>query len=107
MTVKIHEQKSVDIDKLKNHPKNYREHPDDQLAHLMKSIEQQGFYRNIVVAKDYTILAGHGVVKASRKLGLKEVPVVRLDIDANSTKALKVLAGDNELGRLAEVNDRE
>ena len=107
MTVKIHEQKHVDIDKLKNHPKNYREHPEDQLQHLMKSIEQQGFYRNIVVAKDYTILAGHGVVKASRKLGLKEVPVVRLDIDANSTKALKVLAGDNELGRLAEVDDRE
>jgi len=107
MTVQIHEPEPTDIDKLKNHPKNYREHPEDQLEHLMKSIEQHGFYRNIVVANDYTILAGHGVVKASRRLGLKEVPVIRLEIEPNSTKALKVLAGDNELGRLAEVDDRE
>ena len=101
-----YEAEQVDIEKLKPHDKNYREHPDDQLEHLMKSIEQHGFYRNVVIAKDNTILAGHGVVKASRKLGLTSVPVIRLDIDKDSPKALKVLAGDNELGRLAEVNDR-
>lgn len=96
----------INSDLLLEHPKNYRVHPDDQLEHLMKSIEQNGFYRNVVIAKDNTILAGHGVVKASRKLGLTSVPVIRLDIDSNSSKALKVLAGDNELGKLAEVNDR-
>ena len=98
--------KNMLLEDLKAHPKNYREHPEDQLTHLMKSIEQHGFYRNIVVAKDNTILAGHGVVKASLRMGLKEAPVIKLDIDPDSPKALKVLAGDNELGRLAEVNDR-
>ena len=91
---------------LKPHPRNYREHPEDQLLHIIKSIEEHGFYRNIVVAKDNTILAGHGVVKASLQMGLKEAPVIKLDIDSESPKALKVLAGDNELGKLAEVNDR-
>ena len=104
---KKYEPEQMDIEQLKPHPKNYREHPEDQLNHLMKSIEQHGFYRNIVIAEDNTILAGHGVVKASKRLGLDKVPVIRLDIDPNSPKALKVLAGDNELGRLAEVNDRE
>jgi len=98
--------KNMLLEDLKPHPKNYREHPEDQLTHLMKSIEQHGFYRNIVIAKDNTILAGHGVVKASIRMGLKEAPVIKLDIDPDSPKALKVLAGDNELGRLAEVNDR-
>lgn len=91
---------------LKPHPRNYREHPEDQLLHIIKSIEEHGFYRNIVIAKDNTILAGHGVVKASLQMGLKEAPVIKLDIDSESPKALKVLAGDNELGKLAEVNDR-
>jgi len=98
--------KNVLLEELKPHPRNYREHPEDQLEHLMKSIEQHGFYRNIVIANDNTILAGHGIVKASLRMGLKEVPVIKLDIEPDSPKALKVLAGDNELGRLAEVNDR-
>ena len=98
--------KTMLLHDLKPHPRNYREHPEDQLIHIIKSIEEHGFYRNIVVAKDNTILAGHGVVKASLQMGLKEAPVIKLDIDSESPKALKVLAGDNELGKLAEVNDR-
>ena len=103
---KPYEAIEMSIEDLTPHPKNYREHPEDQLLHIIKSIEEHGFYRNIVVAKDNTILAGHGVVKASLQMGLKEAPVIKLDIDSESPKALKVLAGDNELGKLAEVNDR-
>ena len=103
---KPYEAIEMKIDDLTPHPKNYREHPEDQLVHIIKSIEEHGFYRNIVIAKDNVILAGHGVVKASKRMGLTTVPVIKLDIDSNGPKALKVLAGDNELGRLAEVNDR-
>jgi hypothetical protein len=88
------------------HPRNYKAHPDDQIAHLMESIKEHGLYRNIVVARDSTILAGHGVVQAARTLGLETVPVVRLDVDAESPQALKLLAGDNEVQHLGEVDDR-
>lgn len=94
------------ITDLKPHARNYREHPDDQLAHIVASIEQHGFYRNVVVARDGTILAGHGVVRAAEKMGRDEVPVVRLDLDPLEPRALKVLAGDNEIANLAEVDDR-
>jgi hypothetical protein len=107
MQDKILESKKVLIDTLKSHPKNYREHPDDQLAHIIHSIETNGLYRNIVVANDYTILAGHGVVKACKKMGITEVPIIHLDIEPDSSQALKILTGDNEVGRLAEVDDRE
>lgn len=107
MTDKILQAKRVPIETLKPHPKNYREHPDDQLTHIIHSIETHGLYRNIVVAKDFTILAGHGVVKACKKMRIDEVPIIHLDIEPDSSQALKILTGDNEIGRLAEIDDRE
>lgn len=94
------------LEELKPHPKNYRDHPDDQLEHIMKSIQEHGFYRNIVAAKDKTILAGHGVVKAALKLGYKHAPVYRVDIEPDDPRALKILIGDNEIAHLGERNDR-
>jgi hypothetical protein len=98
--------KLVAISELKPHPRNYRQHPDDQLEHIVTSIKEHGFYRNVVIAQDGTILAGHGVVKASQKIGQEFVPAVRLPIDAESPQALKVLAGDNEIAHLSVNDDR-
>jgi hypothetical protein len=106
MKAKVNASQIVKIDTLKNHDRNYREHHDDQIAHLMQSIKQNGFYKNIVVAQDNTILAGHGIIKAARKLGMTEISIIKLDIDPESPQALKILAGDNEVGRLAEIDDR-
>lgn len=96
----------VPIEQLKPHPQNYVEHPEDEMTHLTESIRANGIYKNVVVANDYTILAGHGVVAAARELKYKTIPVKRLDLDPNSPQALKVLAGDNEIRHLAIVNDR-
>jgi hypothetical protein len=97
---------TVNIKDLRPHPRNYRGHPADQLNHIMESIKEHGFYRNIVIAKDGTILAGHGVVQAAAKMGIDTVPVIRLDVEPNEARALKVLAGDNEIGKLGEIDDR-
>jgi len=97
---------TVKVEELTPHPRNYRDHPDDQVEHLIHSIRENGFYRNVVTARDLTILAGHGVIKAARKMGLEDVPVIRLDLDPNDPRALKILAGDNEVGRLAMNDDR-
>lgn len=94
------------VSELKPHPKNYREHPDDQLEHIIQSIKDNGHYRNVVVSKDNVILAGHGVVKASSKMGLETIPVVRLDVPHDDPKATKVLTGDNEIAHLGIVDDR-
>lgn len=96
----------VNVEDLKSHPRNYQHHPDDQLDQIIASIDQHGFYRNIVVAQDNTILAGHGVVQAVKKMGRDRVPVIRLPLDPDDPKALKVLTSDNEINNLAEVDDR-
>lgn len=91
---------------LKPHPQNYRIHPNDQILHLVQSIKEHGFYRNVVIAKDNTILAGHGIVLAAEQMGLVSIPVIRLSIAPDTVQALKVLAGDNEIEHLAEQDDR-
>jgi hypothetical protein len=102
----LRQSETVEISTLTPHPRNYQKHPEEQLNHLRESIVEHGLYRNVVIAKDSTILAGHGVVEAARSLNLKEVPVIRLNITPDSPKALKVLAGDNEISKLGEVDDR-
>lgn len=102
----VHDTELALIADLKVHPRNYRSHPPDQLEHIKKSIEEHGFYRNVVIAEDGTILAGHGVVEACQALKLDSVPVVRLAVSADSPQALKVLTGDNTIGHLGFNDDR-
>lgn len=96
----------ADLSSLKAHPRNYRRHPDDEIDHLMESIREHGVYRNIVCAKDGTVLAGHGVLQACAKLGMTQVPIYRTELDPNEARALKLLAGDNEISHLCESDDR-
>ncbi len=98
---------TVPIGALKTHPRNYKKHPQDQMVHIMKSLELHGYYRNIVVARDFTILAGHGVVEGAKRLGKLMVPVIQLDLDPDEPRALKVLVGDNEIAEIGEVDDRK
>lgn len=98
--------KPVAIADLKPHPRNYKTHPPRQLEHIAESLKRHGFYRNVVAARDLTLLAGHGVVEAAKMLGWKTAPVVHLDLDPLDPLALSILAGDNELGKFAETDDR-
>jgi len=102
----FYQTESIAIDQLQPHPRNYRSHPDDQLDHIIQSVKEHGFYRNIVVAKDSTILAGHGLVAACKKMGHTHIQVVRLDTLPDSIEALKIMAGDNDIQNRGVVNDR-
>ena len=103
----MNEQTIMDVSELSKHPRNYREHPEEQIEHLKRSIEEHGIYRSIVVANDNTILAGHGVVKACKKMNIKKVPVIRMNIKSDSPQALRLLTADNEISNLADIDDRK
>ena len=107
MTLETHSSETAQISDLKPHPQNYRDHPPDQIRHLIQSITEHGVYRNVIIADDGTILGGHGVVRAATEAGLTELPVVRLPLAPDDPKALKILTADNEIGRLAEIDDRQ
>jgi ParB-like chromosome segregation protein Spo0J len=92
---------------LKPHPQNYRDHTQDQLEHLEASLETFGVYKNIVIARDNTILAGHGLVESARQLGMTSLPVKRMDLDPQEEQALRLLVGDNETPRLALLQETQ
>jgi hypothetical protein len=96
----------VRIDTLKPHPRNYNVHPDDELDQLIASIKAHGLYRPVVTARDGTILAGHGITQALLKMGSEYVKIKRKDYDPDDSRALMLLVGDNEIGRMAERDDR-
>lgn len=104
--VERHATRSIQLSKLKPHPRNYREHPERQIEQIAISIQEHGQYRPIVTANDHTILAGHGVALALESLGVDVADVIVLDVDPQSPKALRLIAGDNELSRLAFTDDR-
>lgn len=96
----------IEISKLTDHPDNYRGHSQDQLDHIKSSIRANGVYRNVIIAKDNVILGGHGVVQAARQMKLRKIQVIRLPWKSTDPRSLKVLTGDNEISRLAGVDDR-
>lgn len=104
--VTLHKVELADPRDLLPHPQNYRTHPDDQRDHIRASLREHGFYRNVVVASDGTILAGHGVVEVAIEEKMESVPVIRLDISSDSPEAVRVLISDNYASHLARDDDR-
>jgi hypothetical protein len=96
----------VAVADLKPHPRNYQKHPEDEIEHLRESLREYGMFRNIVVARDNTILAGHGVTQAAALEGVTEITVKRVDLDPSDPDAIKLVVLDNEIGHLAERDDR-
>lgn len=99
---KIHPTEIAAIASLKPHPENYRKHPETQVLEIAESIKQHGIYKNIVIAKDGTILAGHGLVLGAQKLGLEQLPVVRIPLAPDHPRARKLVAADNGIPGMAE-----
>lgn len=85
----------VDLDALKPHPENPRIHPESALAKLEMSIKEFGWTQPIVATKDGVILAGHARSEAARRMGLKKVPVLYIDLEGE--KADAYLIADNRV----------
>jgi DNA modification methylase len=79
--------------------RNAKRHDDVQVAKLAGSIREYGFTNPVLIDGDNGIIAGHGRVMGAQKLGLAEVPCIRLAHLTETQKRAYVLA-DN---RLAEI----
>lgn len=97
---------TVPVSSLTPHPRNYQEHPDDQIEHLVESLREHGQYSNVVIAQDGTLLAGHGVWLAHQRAGLATIEVRRMPYGPDEPRALKLLLGDNLITHLAMRDDR-
>lgn len=87
--------KTIKVSQLKPHPKNPRIHPDSIIEKLQKSIKEFGWTVPILATEDNFVIAGHARLKAARKAGLTEVPVIYLPF--NGSKAEAYMIADNRL----------
>ena len=74
----------VAIDHLKPYPRNARTHSRTQLQQIADSIRRFGFVNPPLVDDNGQIIAGHGRVEAAKLLGLTEVPILRVWLQAVS-----------------------
>jgi ParB-like chromosome segregation protein Spo0J len=75
---------------------NSRTHSDAQVAQIAASIKEFGWTNPILIDGDNSIIAGHGRLMAARKLGMAEVPVIRIDHLTKAQQRALVIA-DNKL----------
>ena len=88
--------KMLAVDKIIPYVKNSRTHSDEQVAQVAASIKEFGFTNPILLDKENVIIAGHGRMLAAQRLGLSEVPCIRLDHLTEAQKKAYIIA-DNKL----------
>lgn len=77
---------------------------DEAVDYVAKSIEEFGFKVPIVIDENNIIVAGHTRLRASKELGLKEVPtIVANDLSAEQVKAFRL--ADNKTSEFAEWDE--
>lgn len=74
---------------------------DQAVDSVAASIKEFGFKQPIVIDKDKVVVAGHTRLKASKKLGLKEVPcIIADDLTEEQIKAYRL--ADNKVAESAD-----
>ncbi len=87
---------TIQVDALIPYARNSRTHSEAQVAQIAASIKEFGFTSPILVDKDGGIIAGHGRLLAARKLGIKQVPCIRMG-HLTPTQARALVIADNKL----------
>lgn len=93
---KVGNLESISIDALIPYARNSRTHSDAQVAQIAASIREFGFTNPVLIDENANIIAGHGRTLAARKLGLEQVPCIRLSNLSETQKKAYIIA-DNKL----------
>ncbi len=81
----------VSVATLRPDPANPRRISDEELESLTRSIRQFGLVDPIIARReDKTVIGGHQRLVAARRLGMKTVPVVFMDVSAEQARLLNI-----------------
>lgn len=86
----------VKVADLMAYDKNARQHSEQQILQVMNSITEFGFTNPVLIDENNVLIAGHGRTIAADRLGLTEVPAIRLKgLTEEKRKALRI--ADNQI----------
>ena len=78
LSLNVRDVEQVRLDALIPSPTNPRRHSDSNVAKIARSIETYGWTTPVLITDAMDVIAGHGRLLAAQKLGLEEVPCIRL-----------------------------
>ena len=87
---------------LRPHPKNPRNGSTEVIA---ASLQVNGQYRPIIVAREGVILAGNHTYAAALELGWSDLSAIHLDLDPESSDAKRIMLADNRTADLGNYDD--
>ena len=90
----------IKVKDLKNNPKNPRKN-DVAVDTVAKSIEKYGFRNPLIVDKNNVVWCGNTRLKASKKLGIKEVPCIIVE-DLTEKQMAELALLDNKTNEIAD-----
>ena len=88
------------VDALKLNPHNSRTHSPRQIKQIAESIKTFGFCNPVLVDDTDTVLAGAGRLSGAKKLGMKEIPTIRL-ANLSPAQIRAYIIADNRLAEKA------
>src|ERR1700676_5002723 len=88
------------VDALTAHPSNARTHSTQQIRQIAASIKEFGFTNPVLIDRNNTIVAGHGRVEAAKRLGMVEIPTIRL-VGLTVDQIRSYIIDDNRLAQKA------
>jgi hypothetical protein len=91
---------------LKPHASNARTHSPKQIGQIVRSMRQYGWTNPILVDENGAVLAGHGRLEAAKRLGISDVPTIRLAHMTPAQKRAYIIAG-NRMSEIAGSWDRK
>lgn len=93
----------VSLDSLSPDPRNPRRHDEKNIEAIRRSLERFGQQRPIVATQQGRVIAGNGTLEAARRLGWREIAVVRATLSGSELEAFAV--ADNRTAELADWDD--
>ena len=88
------------VERLRAYENNPRRN-EEAIEPVARSIHDFGFRNPILIDASGTIIAGHTRLEAAKQLGLKEVPVIRIeDLTEDQVRAFRLV--DNKVAEIAE-----
>ena len=94
----------VPADSLTPYEGNPRKHPEKQIVKLMASIREFGVAMPILIDANNVVIAGHAVLEAAKRLGIKNVPVLVAD-QWSSAQVRAYRLSANRLAELSQWDD--
>src|SRR5512134_3752130 len=92
------------VARLKPYARNARTHSEEQVVRIAASLIEYGFTSPLLIVDDGTVIAGHGRLLAAQRLGLTDVPVIRL-AHLSDAQARAYRIGDNQLALAASWDE--